>query len=270
MQSHSPIRTVLFVLRPVVAAVALSIAGLWLFRACVPESTLIDSNDAVGNYLQTVGSIYSVLLAFVVYVVWAQFNDARNVVDREANEIIDLYRIAQGFPDGQRQQLQDSLRRYVDAVIVDEWPAMARCDDAACDKVGEVLDTAWRHLCDFEPDAQCHSLLFEQALARFNDLSDIRTLRLTAARTRIPLAMNLLLYTGAVLIVISTYMMAVESFLVHAVLSGAMGGAIAHVLYLIWDLDNTFAGDWQISTRAFERVRRYMTQARVATAVPRP
>jgi hypothetical protein len=262
MQSRHPLRTIFLVLRPVVSAVVLAVAGLWVFRYYVPESLLKDSGDAVGNYLQTLGGIYAVLLAFVVYVVWGQFNDARNVVDREANELIDLYRTAQGLPEVERGHLQDTLARYVDAVIVDEWHAMARCDEATTERVGRMLDAAWDRLHVFEPGGECHKALFEQALERFNELSDLRTLRLTAARTRIPLAMDLLLYSGAFLIVVSTYLLAVESFFIHAILSGALAGAVSHILYLIADLDDAFAGDWQISTRAFERVRRYITQRR--------
>ena len=42
-----------------------------------------------GNYLQTVGTIYAVLLAFVVFVVWQQHNDTRSAVESEANELSD-------------------------------------------------------------------------------------------------------------------------------------------------------------------------------------
>jgi hypothetical protein len=33
--------------------------------------------------LQALGSVYAVLLAFVVFVVWQQFNDARSFVEKE-------------------------------------------------------------------------------------------------------------------------------------------------------------------------------------------
>jgi uncharacterized membrane protein len=55
----------------------LGVVGLCAFRAVVSIDTLRSAGDAVGNYLQTVGGIYAVLLAFIVYVVWGQFNDSR-------------------------------------------------------------------------------------------------------------------------------------------------------------------------------------------------
>jgi hypothetical protein len=52
-----------------------AVLGLRAVRALVPPARLAPSNDVVGNYLQTLGGIYAVLLAFVVFVVWQQFND---------------------------------------------------------------------------------------------------------------------------------------------------------------------------------------------------
>src|SRR5262247_2574167 len=75
-------------LTPVVAVVsAISVAGLLVFRAFAPIDVLHAAANELGNYLQTVGGIYAVLLAFVVYVVWGQFNDARGYLDREATAL---------------------------------------------------------------------------------------------------------------------------------------------------------------------------------------
>ena len=62
---------------PVLGSMAASVLGLCAARRALPARLLAASNDVVGNYLQTLGSIYAVLLAFVVFVVWSQFNDAR-------------------------------------------------------------------------------------------------------------------------------------------------------------------------------------------------
>ena len=71
------LRTVWALTPPIVITVALSLVGLCLVRRYASPEVLAASNDVVGNYLQTLGTIYAVLLAFVVFVVWQQFNDAR-------------------------------------------------------------------------------------------------------------------------------------------------------------------------------------------------
>jgi hypothetical protein len=211
--------------------------------------------------------VYAVLLAFVVYVVWGQFNDARVQVDHEANEVVDLYRTADGFPDGARQHIQAGLARYVNDVLGDEWDAMAcsregtrhaRDSEATFERIGAHLDAVWDGLHCFQAANECQQALHSEALSRFNDLSDARTSRLTSARTHIPLGLKLLMYVGAFVMVSSMYLIRVDSFPVHAIITGAMAGAVSHVLYVVIDLDDAFAGDWQVSPAAFYRVLRYM------------
>src|SRR3954464_4650726 len=124
-------------LMPIVALVSsVSVGGLLVFRKLAPLEDLHAAANELGNYLQTVGGIYAVLLAFVVYVVWGQFNEARGYLDREATALVDLHRTSSGLPSRSRALIQRGLRDYVDAVLRDEWQAMARGDEATLDRVG--------------------------------------------------------------------------------------------------------------------------------------
>lgn len=259
-QSTSRWRTVLALAPPVLGAMALSVLGLLVVRRLAPSEVLRQTNDVVGNYLQTVGGVYAVLLAFVVFVVWTQFNEARSQLASEANEVVDLCRIAKGFPEPIGSALRDRLRRYAEAVLGREWDAMARCVPHGTDEAGQVLDEAWDALKSFEDGSDCRVTLYGEALSRFNDLSDLRTERLTSARTRIPFALRLLLYFGAVILVGSMWLFAVDSFVVHALITSAMAGAISHVLYLIEDLDAAFSGNFQIARAPFEHALAYASR----------
>ena len=242
----------------VLGAGMIAVGALWLARQWLPVADLRASTAEVGNYLQTVGTIYAVLLAFVVSAVWGQFNEARSVVEREATEVDDLFRIVDGFRPGARTPLQQALARYLDAVIADEWRAMARGDETTSERIGAELDVVWAGLHCYDPQSDCERTLHAEALSRFNDLSDARTNRLTAARTRMPLGLRLLLYVGALVVVASMFLLAVDSFAIHAVITGALAGSISHILYLVEDLDDAFSGLWQVSPAPFERVRRHV------------
>ena len=255
------LRTLLH-LSPIVAlVVAVSIVGLLAFRTVVPLETLRAQSNELGNYLQTVGGIYAVLLAFVVYVVWGQFNEARSYLDREATALVDLHRTSSGLPPRSRALIQDGLRDYVDAVLRDEWPAMASGDEATLDRVAEMLEPVWLAIHACKPANACQNTVFGEVLGRFNQLSDLRTSRLSAARARIPIAMTILLYTGALLTVGSLYLLAFEKLWLHVLVTAALAGAIGHILFLIHDLDDAFAGDWQIAKTPFERARKNFERA---------
>lgn len=232
-----------------------SLLGLIATREFVPFEVLARASDALGTYLQTVGGIYAVLLAFVVYVVWGQFNDARSLVQREAAALVDLHRTVCGLPRDSRTAIHHGLRCYVETVLDEEWSAMARHDQEAIAKIGHLLDDVWMAVHRCQPDSTCEHTVYSEVLSRFNDLTDLRTHRLITAAFRIPLAMKILLYNGAVIVVGSMYLMAIEPLWLHALVTSAMSGAVAHVLYLIADLDDAFSGDWQVARAPFESAR---------------
>ncbi len=254
------IATIAAVTSWVLPSIALAEGGLLAVRKLVPADALVATNDVVGNYLQTLGSIYAVLLAFVVFVVWTQYNDARSRVEVEANELVDLYRTAKGLPDPTRSEVQRIIRQYVELVTDSEWDAMARGEQHSFDEGDRLVDAMWDALQTCDAESSCHAALFAESLARFNGVSDARTNRLTASQLRIPLALRILLYMGAVVTVGSMYLFAVDRLSVHLFVTGAMAGALSHILYVVHDLDDCFAGAFQVPKESFQRVQRYVAR----------
>ncbi|HEY3448622.1 MAG TPA: DUF4239 domain-containing protein [Myxococcales bacterium] len=238
-------KTLLRILASVAVSVALAVAGLAVVRSFAPAAWLRANNEVAGNYLQTLGTIYAVLLAFVVFVVWQQFNDARNSVESEANEISDLDRILQGFPDPTRSHVRGHLNAYVQAVVVEEWRRMGKGEHSR--SAERALEEIWLALEVWEPTTQREQHLFGEALARYNDLSDARTHRLLASKVRLPSTMWGLLVADGALTIGSMWLFWLESFAAHALMTSALAGSIAFILYVVADLDNPFWGDWVIS-----------------------
>jgi len=238
-----------------------SIVGLVLFRNLVDIEPLRASSDSIGTYMQTLGGIYAVLLAFVVVIVWGQFNDARSYVNREATSLVELYRIASGLPDDACETIRAGLRDYVEGVLGEEWSAMTKPDERTIERIGQRLDRVWNALDNCRPLDKCGHTTYAEMLRRYNDLTEIRTNRLTAATAKIPVAMNVLLYTGALIMIFSVYLLPIDLFWLHATVTAGFAGALAHILFLIWDLDDAFAGDYQIDKGPFLRARKAFDRA---------
>jgi len=253
---------------PILLAGALALAGMYLVRHLVPPQALAESNDEVGNFIQVLGSIYAVLLAFAVYVVWGQFNDARVVLEQEANEVIDFHRVAMGLGAEARARVSTALREYLDNTLGVDWTAMARMDESAFEPGWKILDALWTSLHDFEPGNECQRTLYAEALVRFNDLSDARTRRLSASRTRLPGGLRLILYLGAITTVASLYLPAIERAATHGIIVVALAAAIAHVLTVVEDLDDPFAGQWQVSKQSLERAQRIVRDGAQSQPLP--
>ena len=126
------------------------------------------------------------LLAFVVFVVWTQFNEARTYVEREANELLDLYRTVRGLPDPTRGRVRESARRYVDIVLDSEWRAMAHGALGGPGAGAAMLDEMWAAVHGAEPPQEPERSIYREALKRLDDLSDARSNRLNSSRTTHP------------------------------------------------------------------------------------
>jgi len=115
------------------------------------------------------------------------------------------------------------------------------------------LEQIWYALQSLEPQTKREESLYAEALSRFNDLSDARSHRIYCSLLRLPPSLWVLLLTNGGLVVGSMWIFGMESFSAHALMTVALAGSIAFILFLVADLDNPFWGSWQVGTDAFAR-----------------
>jgi hypothetical protein len=230
-----------------------SLAVVFLVRYCVNVPTLSANNDVAGNYLQTLGTVYAVLLAFVVFVVWTQYNDSRRAVETEANEVRDLHRILMSLSPP-LERARQCLEEYVARVISEEWDQMALGKTSV--GAAQSLEEIWSSIEGFEPRNSREEVLLGEALERFDDLSDARAGRLCMMRQRLPISMWALLLVGGTLTVASMALFGLDSLLAHALMTSALAGLIAFVLSVVADLDNAFSGAWRVTPLPFQELPR--------------
>ena len=76
---------------------------------------------AVAGFIYAVvGVIYAVLLAFVVIVVWQDLEATRDAAEDEANELAEVYFLANRFPESERHRAQNLIRSYGRIVVEEE------------------------------------------------------------------------------------------------------------------------------------------------------
>src|SRR5580704_5481247 len=81
-------------------------------------------NDLIGWHLSVLGTTYAVILGFMLYAVWTNFGAADLNVDLEANALVNVYHLAAGLPDQQRNEIELLAHKYADTVINIDWPVM--------------------------------------------------------------------------------------------------------------------------------------------------
>jgi len=236
----------------VLAVMAVAVGGLLLFRRLVSLEVLLSQHDITGAKFQVMGTIYAVLLAFVVITVWQQYSDLSTTVETEAAKLLDLYRDADEYPDPTRSILRAQVRAYTETVINQEWDTMSR--GHASKNAQAEFDKLWKVYRQLPVDDLRQMAAQTETLRRMNELSESRQLRLLGARSQIPPILWIALVLGGIGTVGFSYFFGARSIGLQAVMIAIFTGAISLFFYVITALDTPFSGTGYISPAPFQRV----------------
>ncbi len=236
----------------VVVTVALSILGLIVTRRLVSHERLEKANAATELVFTLAGVLYAVLVAFIVVVVWEQFDQAEKTTQSEATAIADLLRDSEGLPVAAQPAVQESLTNYTHSVIDEEFPRMGRGDSV--DQQSPELTQVWHSYLRTEPVTQREIAFYKESLTRLDDLGSARKVRLASSQEEIPNEMWVLLLAGGALMLSFTYMFGISDVVLHATLIGLAAALMAFVLYLTFALEHPFVGSLSVQPGSYIQV----------------
>jgi Protein of unknown function (DUF4239) len=209
-QKESKVQTGLLAIEILGLSILIVLLGLYLVRRTVGVERLKTNHEVAGFIIGIVGTIYAVLLAFIVIVEWEKHSQASTIVATEANVLGDLSRMAERLSAEQRKAVLTELVDYSQSVADDEWPLLAKGDSS--DKTSTLLNQLWKnYVIDQNPQTPVEAALYSESLRRVNDLSDSRRLRINASRDSLPQILWILLIGGGVLTLSFTYFFGVPN-----------------------------------------------------------
>jgi hypothetical protein len=162
----------------------------------------------------------------------------------------ELHRLAEGFPEEERREVQDLAESYARTVIEEGWPLMREGRVSA--KAGTISVELRRGVLAFEPRAEGEGDLYAQALSLVAELDQNRALRLLEVREGIPSILWVVLVLGGAATVCFTYLLGVRAEWLHGFMIAAYTLVLALTLYTIGALDYPFDGVAQVGPDAFE------------------
>src|SRR5262245_29703792 len=235
---------------------AVGVAGALLVRRWVTVEVLERHNDVAGFIYAVIGVLYAVLLGFTAIIVWERFDEAQTNVEKEANELVDLFRNAQAFAaEDFREELETNLRSYVRIVVENEWPAMA--EGKSSPDAWDAFNRLWQTYYRFSPQDEDERIWYSQSLTRLNQLGDQRRLRLLSSQSggMPPVMWGVLLGAGAITIGFS-FLFGTRNIVAQAVMTACIEMTIALVVLSIVVMQNPFAGHFtRIKPDAFNQIK---------------
>ncbi len=232
----------------IAGSIALALLCLFIFRRFWLPRGRFQHNDVIGWQISFLGTTYAVIIAFMLSDVWNDYLRAETNAERESNALVNIYRVAEGLPSA-KEQVQGLARRYAEAMIREEWPAMTK---GGFGKSGSAIVAAlWNAI----PTIAAHNASEQASLERLlNDLTNMterRRIRHYEAGSKIPGVFWLLLITGGVLTVFYTCLFDVEETRMHVLQVIGITFIISLVLVTIDDVDGPYGGALRIQPTGF-------------------
>jgi hypothetical protein len=201
-----------------------------------------DSSRSAGT-LSVIGTMFAVMLAFVILFALQSYQRARDGSSVEAIAVTELDSIAEVFPPPSSDRLRGGLVCYARAVVEDEWPAMR--DGHSSELVESWIDNLVREFAI----AETHSAREEAAYAQWFDEQALRRegrrQRLTEASPMVPLQLWFVLAIGAV--VTMGYMCAQadrrEGVIIQSIPIGFFSALVTAGLLVVFFLDHPYANE---------------------------
>lgn len=223
------------------SAIIVACAGHAFVRRVVPYHDLVKHNDVAGFTIAIIGVIYAVMLAFVVVVVWEQYNDADSRYGDEVSAIANLDAYSRVMPAADRAAIHAMTAHYVRLMIQEEWPAMLRGDDSPA--AAQVLSDIEQTLIAAQPKDTRSALVQLRLMESLQRAKDDRARRLSDNQQTLPYVLWVALLIGAVITVCFSYLFGVENFRAQLAMTASVALLIAVSFTLLIELDFPFRRD---------------------------
>lgn len=239
----------------VLGGVALALTGQVLVQRSVPLQVRESHNTGLGMIYAVIYVMYTLALAFSLFIVWSGFREAQRATDNEADAVGDLYQLAEEFPEPEHHRIQELCRSYARVVAEEEWPLLGgdragRGSPRAQAVADELVETV-EH---FKPNNSRQLTLYGQGITQVQILDDNRELRLLESHQGVPFILWVILVGGGALTIAFGFLVGMKAPWLHRLSITSLTVLIVLILYTIHLIEYPFTSDVQVTPAPFESV----------------
>jgi hypothetical protein len=232
----------------VVVTTLAAMAGPLIVRRTVGLERLVTNNEVAGFKFAVIGVIYAVLLGFAVIVVWEKFRDAEVAAGREASAVISVHRLSEALNTETGATVRQCLIDYVQVVIADDWPAMAR--NEVSPQAGRALDALYAAVLAVRPGGLRELAIMSDLLTNLDAITQARRTRLVLATGIVPGVLWVVLVGGAIVTLSFTFFFGSRSIRAQTLMTGMLAAIIFMALFVAIEIDHPFTGPVSVGPEA--------------------
>lgn len=242
--------TFLYAMILILCFASLALGGQWLFNRLVKREVLEQHHNAADAMLGVVGTLFSVLLGFMIASAMERYDKAQMHGEQEANDVASIFWVSRGFSDIDRPRLRSLCRAYVDDVVTNEWPKM---------EAGEKIShgsAAYQHLWEAsvvvvaEDSRQAN--LQQGLIVSMQSLGENRRARILLSQKGMPAVLWGVVILGALITLTLSFVFASKFPQVQGFMTVLVATALALNIWLLAAYSSPFSGELKLEPTMFQ------------------
>lgn len=233
-----------------VAGMVATASALYWIEKRWPASSRMQHNEIIGWQINVFGTIYAIILGFMLYNTWAAFQTAKQNAGGEATALVNVARLGRGLPQPQSAALWSEARDYASIVVNKEWPAMQH--DRFAPESHIAIERMWATLISVQPQTPAQQAALGQAWSEISILSNHRRMRRIEMTDSLPGIMWVVLDTGGVLLLLFGCLFGSRHRKLHLFLVLSLAFMLSLLLLTVAGIDRPFQGWLHVPVEAFQ------------------
>lgn len=238
----------------VVVAIVTALLFWWFVRKVWPPERRRVHNEITGWQISVLGTTYAVIIGFMLFAVWSQFQAAEQNAESEASCLINLYWASSGLPQAQRQEIRKLAADYADDMINDEWPAMIQGSLAYSGTL--IIQRFWESASQEESLNPSQQASLEQTMTEISSITEHRRIRQLQSQSHLPVVLWTVLIVGAVITIMSSCLFGSEYPALHMLQVVTLALMLSMSLAAVADINRPFRGTVHVQATGFENAKR--------------
>src|SRR5580693_3124165 len=203
----------------------------------------------IGALLQIIGTLYSVVYAFAIYVIWGQFTSVENEIQKESGALKDLLLFSQRLRETVREPIVRAVKIYARAVAETEWETLSARKET--DKTDKLFSAVVTSVTEVKSDDDTERILYQRLLEIANQASAHRDDRLALSVKRMPQTLLAFVTLAASMILFLLFFLPFRNLLLSLVSIAITTMLLFFAHFVLTDLDNPFEGTWNVGSEPF-------------------
>jgi hypothetical protein len=244
--------TILLGILIIALALALAVAVVVLVNRHVPIELRKSHATGLGQIMGSLAAIFGIMVGFSSYIVLSEYHGAQLAVENEADNVYQIYALAQLLPQPKQEEIQGLATSYARVVAEEEWPVMR---EGRISLHAQAIAVELRRSIQdgYKTSRGAQLLFYGELLDVMDQLQVNRQVRNFDVRLGLPLILWVALVVLGTIIVGFSLLVNMENHRLHLLAVCALAAGIAGVLFTIFVLDYPYGTDISgVSSEPFE------------------